>query len=251
MALYRVEGIVLKTRELGEADKIVTLYCRDQGKVRAVARGSRRPRNRLSSGTQLFTYGEFLLSEGKNLDAISQAEIRESFRGLREDLARMAYASYVMELTGEMVEAKEPNEPLFLLLLGVLHLLGEDDPGNHETIVRFFELKLLTLLGYRPHLRNCVSCSNPEVSFFSPALGGMVCRRCREQVPGATEVVKVAPGTVQAMRKLDESRFHGARAVKPGATINREMEFVTRTYITYLLEKPLKSWAFLDMVRAN
>ena len=109
MALYRTEAVVLRTRNLGEADKILTLFSDKRGKIRAVARGSRRPRNHLMGVSQPFTYGSFLIFKGKNLDSVSQGSIIDAQVYLREDLLKMAHASYI-ELVDRLTEEYDPNQ---------------------------------------------------------------------------------------------------------------------------------------------
>ena len=125
--------------------------------MQAVARGARRPRNRYAAACQLFTHVKGQFYHGKNLDTLSQIDIVESYRKLREDLTRMAYATYACELADEMIREREKNnETPFLLLLTTLHLFNEGD--GYEAILRAYELKLLSIQGFRPNLEDCVSC---------------------------------------------------------------------------------------------
>src|SRR5579863_4167977 len=120
MPLYKADAIVLHRTNLGETDKILTLLCRENGKLGAVAKGSRRPGSKLSGATELYTYSRFLLAIGKNLDIVSQCEIRESFPALRGDLALLSRATYLCELTDRLVEEREPNPEVFDMLLSAL-----------------------------------------------------------------------------------------------------------------------------------
>ena len=156
MALYKAEAVVLRSRSLGEADKIVTLFTYERGKVEAVARGVRRPRSRLLGVTQLFTHGRFLLYERKSLDTISQGEIVRSFLPLREDLLRMAHAAYVAELLDRTTELNDGHPRLFALLLMVMEMLATGPRLALTT--RYFEVQLMQELGFRPHLDDCVRC---------------------------------------------------------------------------------------------
>src|SRR5690554_1929461 len=114
MNLYRTDGIVLRTRPLGEADKILTLLTRDRGKIEVVARGARRPRNRLAAAAQPFSYLKVLIFAGKGLDQLSQAEIIKSFGPIRENLVKMAYASFWSEFLDLLLPLEEENSELFL-----------------------------------------------------------------------------------------------------------------------------------------
>src|SRR5690606_37938678 len=148
VALYKTEAIVLRTRNLGEADRIVTLYTRDRGKVEGVARGSRRAKSRLTGATQLFTYGRYLMFSGRSLDTVSQAEIVESFAGLRYDLVSMVYARCIADALDVTVEAGELSEALFVLVHGAWAAVDRALPP--ELVARWLVLRLMDLIGYRP-----------------------------------------------------------------------------------------------------
>lgn len=248
MALLKTDAIVLRARDFGEADKIVTLLTREEGKLQAVAKGARRPRNRMVGATEVFTYGDFLLFRGRNLDTISQCEIRESFRTLREDLTKMAYASYLTELAGEVIREKDRNDGLFLLLLATLHLLTEaEDP---EVLTKVFEFKLLSLAGYRPRLEECVECGRPVEGSpvrFTMA-GGVLCREC---VSAESPIVIISRGTLEMMKRLLEVDPRRAHVLKLSPDIAAELGRLARNYIAYHLERRLKSLEFLDMIRGT
>ncbi|HEX6989777.1 MAG TPA: DNA repair protein RecO, partial [Bacillota bacterium] len=125
MALYRCEGVVLRARDLAEADRLVILYTPDRGKHRAVARGARRPRSRLASGIQPFTRALYLCWRGRSLDGISQVEVIEGFAPLRTDLERLAAATYACELIDAITQESDPQPRLFALLVFTLRALAE------------------------------------------------------------------------------------------------------------------------------
>src|SRR5690625_1080684 len=153
MALFKTEGIVLRTRDLGEADKILIIYTKEHGKLSAVARGARRSRSRLLAPSQLFSHSKYLFYKGRSLHSVSQAELANSFRPLREDISRLAYASYLAELLDVFISESEPNAELFRNgLEGFTLMAGADDL---ELASRWFEMNLLAHLGYRPELHYC------------------------------------------------------------------------------------------------
>ena len=149
---------MIRSRNLGEADRLLTLYSYQRGKVRAVARGARRPRNRLRAGAEPFTHGDYLLFSNKGLDNISQCEIIGSFRAIREDLIKTAIGAYILELLDALTEEEEPVGDLFPFLLAVLETLSRG--GDLELILRSVEV------GFWPGLainRNWASASTAEV----------------------------------------------------------------------------------------
>ena len=196
MALYRVEGLVLRSRELGEADRLVTLWSRTEGKLRAVARGSRRPRSRLAAATQPFCHGHYLLMRGRELDSLTQAEVAgHGLRPLREDLTRMTLASLTAELVDALTEERAPVEGLFEDLLGCWQALAAGEGQELWPVVWWFELRLMDRLGYGPSLERCAGCGAalPQGPCpFSAAEGGCLCAACRPRDPMAPVLSQAA-----------------------------------------------------------
>lgn len=177
--LYKVEGIVFRETKFKESDKIITVFTKENGKIQAMAKGARNPRNKLFSSTQILSYSEFITYKGKSLYSINQGDIINSFYDLREDLTKLAYASYIMELVDIATVIEEPNEKLFYLLSKTLKLLSEGNT-DFEILCRGFEIKYISFLGYKPVIKECVKCRN-ELKHnlkFSINYGGILCDKC-------------------------------------------------------------------------
>ena len=154
--LYRTEAVVLKRSDFGEADRLVTLYTPNLGKLRVIAKGIRRPVSKMAGHLELFTHSQPLLAKGRNLDLITQSETIESFRALRENLVRTTLAHYVAELTERLTPEHLEDYPLYRLLVETLRRI--DTGSQPDVAVRYFEVQLLDNLGYRPQLQHCVQC---------------------------------------------------------------------------------------------
>src|SRR5262245_52113448 len=129
--IYRTEGVVLRRQDLGEADRIITLYSPTHGKLRAVAKGARRPKSRVGGHVELFTHVNVLVAQGRNLDIISQAEAMRPFGAIRDDLWRATYACYCAELVDRLTEERLENRAVFDLLLQELSYLdGAERPAE-------------------------------------------------------------------------------------------------------------------------
>lgn len=250
MAIYETEGIVLHQFDLGEADRIITYYTRDKGKVRAVAKGVRRTRSTMAGSTQLFIYADLIIYRGRGLDRISQSQIKESFDPLRFDLFRMAYGAYILDLVKEITVEEEANEGVFILLLKTLYLVKELDEGYLELVTRIFEIRIMTLMGFRPMLEHCIQCTGPITTtkvHFHPGLGGMLCSECIQKVAGKT--VTVNRGTVEIMKRFLQSNYRQLLKLKLPEYARKELEAVLEPFIQFHLDHHLKSLDFLKSVK--
>lgn len=198
--LIKAEGIVLRTNDYGEGNKILTILTKDQGKLSLMARGAKKPKSRLSSISQLFTYGTYLFykGSGRGMGTLSQGEVLRSFREIRQDLVKTAYAAYFAELLDKVLEEHEPHPYLFQLFLESCSLLEDDK--DVEILSRLYELKILNSSGYRPFLNGCVVCGGTEGFFgFSVQEGGFICERCYQTDP---QYFPLQAATVKILRTL-------------------------------------------------
>ena len=234
--LYRDEGIVLKTIKLGEADRIVTIFTRSHGKVRAVAKGVRKTKSRFGGRLEPFTLVDLLIYRGRNLDTITSADIRDHFKGVRDDYPSYTCACALAELVEKITEERERAFSTYALLLGGLQTLAD---GRGDTVVPAFLVKLLSVSGYHPSLSVCAGCGGSgDLGGFSPAMGGAVCRGCWGE---DDEAFRLPADRIALLAKLLASDF-GASA-DPGATV--EVTQALRRYAEYHLERPLRSLQLL------
>ncbi len=246
MGNYKTDAIILKAYPYGEADSILTIFSRDHGKLRAIAKGVRRPKSRLRGGVQLFCHTHLLIHAGRSLDLVTQSEPRESFSGIQDSLDRIAYAAYIVELLEAMMPERQRSETVFLLTLAALHLVEAGDP---ELAARIFESRLLVQAGYRPHLENCVHCHQPVTGgqiALSPALGGIVCCECRSRDLGFTTV---AAGTLAIWRHLLKMELPKLSRLKVSPIARQELEAALAGFIEYRLERRLKAAEFIKTVQ--
>lgn len=245
--LYNTEAIVLKKTELGEADCILTLYTPHRGKLRAVAKGARRPKSKLGGHVELLTYSEILLAQSKNLDIITQSQTIQGFFSLRDDLWRTSWALYVIELVERFTAEDEENYPIFRLLVDTLQWLCQARHG--DIILRCFELHLLQYLGYRPQLQKCVDCQSPlepGINFFTPSGGGVLCPGCRDREP---VVYPLSLNALKVIRFLQRSDYASVDRLRITPELSTELKRLMQGYIRYLLEREVKSVDWLDRLK--
>jgi len=244
---YRTEAIVIKKTKLGEADRILTLYTPELGKLKAVGKGTRRPKSKLGGHVELLTHSLLMLARGRSLDIVTQAQTINNFLTIKDDLRRISYGLYISELVDSFTAEHIANPGLFSLLLETLQHLSQAE--NCESVLRYFELHLLDLLGYRPQLQRCAGCDTPlqpATNFFSSCQGGVLCQACGYQEPVARSM---SLNALKVLRLWQDCDYATARRVKLDPHLFQEMEQVLREYIRYLLERQLKSTAWLDRLK--
>ncbi len=243
----RVEAVVLRHSDWGEADRLLSLYTREAGKLRAIAKGARRLRSRKAGHLQPFTQVKLLLARGRDLWIVTQAETVSAYLNLREDLERIGQSSYVIELLDRFTYEEGANRLLYSLLCDTLQRLDEGQPPF--SVLRYYEMRLLDLLGFRPELFLCVQCGREiqaEDQFFSALLGGALCPACGSAALAARPV---SLNGLRFLRHFQRSTYaQSARAVIAPA-VQQEIEALIQHYLTYHLERGLNTPAFLRQVR--
>lgn len=246
MRTYSASAIVLRRIDLGEKDRIITLFTREHGKLSAVAKGARRPGSKLAGASEPFTYSRMMLSSGRDLDVLSQAEIKESFPHVKNSIASVAHAVYLLELVNSFIDQRQPNLDIFDTLLSAMYVL--ESGTDPEITARYFEIQLLAILGYEPSFETCLRCGRKpgrEKISFSPALGGIVCSQCgsppKDGIPAAAAVASY----VRALRGVEPHKIKEMRVPK-GA--RRDLARMLKWHIRYRLEHDLKSTDFIDAI---
>jgi len=244
---YQTEAIIIKRVKLGEADRILTLYTPQLGKIQAVAKGVRRPKSKMAGHLELLTHSQVWLARGRNLDTVTGSQTKTSFLSLKSDLWLTSCGLYATELINQFTPERIENYPLFRLLLETLEHLCQDE--NKELVLRYFEVSLLNLVGYRPELKHCVACKKalpPVINSFCSASGGMLCPDCDKNefftCPLSVNALKV-------LRLMQDSDFNTSSRLKLSPELSSELENVMQDYLRYLLEREVKSAAWISTLR--
>lgn len=243
MALIKTKGLVIKEQPYKEQDKILTIFTEDEGKVQCIARGVRRQKSGLLASTQIFAYSEFVYYPGKNFGIINQSNLIEAFYPLRNDLTKMALASYLLDLIYNAYEFYQKSPEILKLLLHVLFYMAGDKAQNDQVLVGAFQLKLISYLGYRPVLESCVMCqSDGEISLFSIENNGVVCRNCRSKTAGY--LYKLNPAMLEMLRDFlrQPIKLLKDRDTDPAEAI--KLNDLLDHYIAYCIGKSSKAYDF-------
>ena len=245
---FRVEAVVLRHADWGEADRMLTLFTRERGKVRAIAKGARKIRSRKAGHLEPFTRVTLQLAKSRDLPIVTQADTLEAYLPLHENLVKTGYASYVVELLDRFTyeDGSENNASFRLLTETLTRIAADPDPW---LAIRYYEVRLLDFLGFRPHLFECANCGEKIQAvdqFFSPAAGGVLCPKCGMGLPG---VWNVSVDALKFFRHFQRSPYSEAQRARPSLEAQNELETLIQKYLTYLLERELNSPGFIKQIK--
>lgn len=266
--IYRTRAVILRRRNQGDADRILTLFTPESGKQEVIAKGVRKTTSRKAGHLELLTHTSLLLAQARTWHIITEAVTVESFRHLRQHLDAIGAASYICELIDCFTEADDDSQPLWELLLTTLRALDEQsasvcegEPLAAEVLLRWFELHLLSLTGFQPQLFHCVRCYGeiePVVNYFSLIEGGVLCPRCalgqaggerdldgyNQSLPGDAESIE--PDVLKVMRFLQSQPLAAVRRLSVRTSIEQRVRNLLYRYLLAVIERQLKS---VDVVR--
>lgn len=232
---YTVDGIVLRSWKLGEADRIINLLSPNEGLVRGVAKGVRRVGSRFGGRLEPYGHVSAQLYEGRSLDTITQVELLTPHAGVREDWVASACAATMAEACDHLAQEGERATGMFLLLKDALAVL-DAGPPRPAAVLDAFLLRLAAMEGFRPSLDACVTCGTAEdLAAFHVTAGGMLCR-----VHTPADLQRITPGTLTALHLLAEGGWAEiARGTDP---LPRRVGAMVRAYLSHHLATTLKAW---------
>jgi DNA repair protein RecO (recombination protein O) len=245
MPLYTTNAIVIRSHPYGESDKIVTFFTRDFGKIKGIAKGARRSRKRFQNALNLFSHIRLIFfdREGMGLVRADNCDILHAFPRIREDLKKIFYGNYYVELVNEMAGEREANFEAFDLLLFFLLALEETEPGEEQ--LRMFEIRMLSLFGYQPNMKRCGLCKRdwedlkeiPSI-FFSLEKGALVCEPCSSAL---NNLIPFSLGTARLIERISQMELEKIRRLRFTSQALSESREILPKFVTYQLGKELKS----------
>ncbi|MBN1319110.1 MAG: DNA repair protein RecO [Anaerolineales bacterium] len=247
--IYRSEAIVLRRHDFGESDRLLTLFSRDYGKIRVVAKGARKTLSRKAGHIELFMRSKMLFARGRNLDLVTQVELVEAYLPLREDLVRMTYASHAVELLDRFTAENDAHPELFKLLAEGLGWLAESQ--DLLLTARYYELRLLSLVGFELRLFQCAHCDavlQPQDQFFSAEQGGVLCPECHWV---DERVLPITLNALKVLRYLQTRPYSSVQNLRIRRALHAELETIMHRTLEHILERRLKSVDFLKRLRVE
>lgn len=255
MPLSTTHAIVIRCIPYGESDRIVTFFTKNFGKLKAIAKGARRSKKRFQNALDLFTYVRLIFfdREGMGLVRAEGCDILNSFPNIREDLRKIIYGQYFLELVNEMAMEREEHLEAFELLLTFLSTLNREEPA--EDYLRVFEIRMLSLFGYRPNMRGCAMCKKgmeelkeSRNTFFSLEKGGLVCESCSKNW---NNLIPLSWGTARLIDEITRMDLSRMDRLKFTSQALLESRLLLPKFIAYQLGKELKSLKILKRTLDN
>ncbi len=255
MPLFKTNAIVIRSLNYGESDKIITFFTTDFGRLKGIAKGARRSRKRFQNALGLFSHLRLIFfdKEGMGLVRAESCDILHSFPKIKEDLKKILYGNYYLELVNEMAGEREENREAFELLLSFLSNLESTEPQEEQ--LRLFEIRMLSLFGYHPNMKRCELCKRdwedlkecPTV-FFSFEKGTMVCERCSK---AWNHLVPFSLGTARLIEKVSQLELPKIQRLRFTLQALSESREILPKFINYQLGKEMKSLKALRGIEAN
>lgn len=246
MPIQKSEGIILRRQSLRETSLILTFFTKDFGKIKGIVRGVRGMRAEGCGGgnMEIFSLDEVVFYERKKSDlyTVSQCDLVDFFNPIRESLEKLSYASYIIELLDSVTSLSDKNRLVFDLLLNSLKLLAGESSARRVT--RIFEIKLLHLLGLMPTMEMCAACGSriSQSAKFSMRHGGLICAKCFGEDAQSSPILQ---GTVKFIEHIRNSNFEKVARVKVSANVGKELEEILRKFLSYHIERRLKTLEFI------
>ncbi|MFC1704161.1 DNA repair protein RecO [Candidatus Omnitrophota bacterium] len=241
--IRKAKGIVIKKFNFRETSLLVIFFTKEFGKIKGIIKGVRKDPRKIASNLALCSYNEIVFYEKRNseLCLITQCDVRKDFSYIREDIQKVSLASYVLELTDVVMQLGDQNLEVFKLLLDSFKSMQSVDL---EKVLYCFQVKVLSLSGFKPHLDACIICKDKlhGAANFSIALGGLICSVCAGNDINSNTVLK---GTINSLIHLETFSWHKALTLGLSKQIRQELRSILYNFLSFHLEKSMKSFQFL------
>jgi DNA repair protein RecO (recombination protein O) len=245
MSINRTEAIVLNKRDFRETSTIADFYTRDFGKISGLLKGIRDDPVKFATNLEIFSHNEIIFYRKRNssLHLVSQADKRNNFDNIRQNITKIGLGCFMMELLGAIMPQEDKNEDIFDLTMSCLREL--EVTHNPDKIMAIFKIKILSLSGFKPHLDSCVTCGGRVLglSKFSLVLGGLLCPRC---YPKDTAARSIFRGTVASILHIEKNDLKTNHNLGMNPQIKKELDVILNAFLNFHLERELKSQRVLN-----
>ena len=234
MKSVKVSGVVIAENNMGDFDKMLTILTPNLGKISCSAKGARRPKSQLMSGSQLMCFGEYMLFKGSDTYTLNSCEIIELFYNIRTDLEKLTYAMYVTKIVSDVTTENQNSFNTLKLYLNTLYMISETEK-DLDFILSVFKLRILKILGFAPNTRECVGCKTREnIRYFSIRDNGFKCKECAKTDTSAIEISDATQNAIKYIMGADPKKIFSFELSDNGY---KELELVAKVYLNEKLEK--------------
>jgi DNA repair protein RecO (recombination protein O) len=245
LSLIKVQGIVIKSINLGESDKIITIFSDKLGKIDVVVHAARKHKSKFMASTQPFFYGEYLVFKGKNLYSLNESHINDSFQSIIMDLERLAYGSYFLELIDNITEKESRNVTLLALLLKTCYVMSHSDV-DLALLKLVVEFKAISIVGYMPQVFACTKCKQKISSgYFNIIEGGVLCSNCK----GNSNIYNINEDSLQFLQFLKNIKLEDLRDINYNKKTLEYIQQIMAKYIQYHIGKEFKTLSLLNQIK--
>ena len=242
-----VTGMVLAVMPIGDYDRRLTILTKEKGKIAAFAKGARKPTSALLACSQPFTFGTFVLYEGRSSYTVTRAEVTNYFSEIREDFSAVYYGMYFCEFAAHVTREELPAVEELKLLYCSLRALTKASIGM-ELVRAVFELKLMQILGNAPQLHACVRCGKEqEVLLFSAAGGGVVCTQC---MAGA-DSIRISESTLYTMQYILSAPYEKLYTFTVSAKVLAELKQCMKRFLRVHIDCEMKALELLEQINGE
>ena len=245
MEKISASGLVIREQSVGEYDRLITVLTAKHGLVKAFCRGAKKANSKKLSATALLTYSEFTFNKTKDAYAVQEAEVKEVFFELRNDVIKMALAQYLCELAYEFCEEDYESEEILRLFLNSLFLL-KTEKKTASFIKAVTEFRLMSLAGYMPQLVGCFNCGEYETAVmgFEKESGKIYCEGC-----APASAFKVSSSVIKAMRYVALSDFEKIFSFTISEENLKVFEYLAEDYLLSKTERKFKTLDFYNVIK--
>ena len=242
--IVHTEGIVLKTFDLRETSRVATFFTKDHGKMKGVLKGIRKDPRKFGSSIDKFSVNDvvFYQSSRSDLHLVSQCDLMQFYFAIRQDYRRNIAAHYMLELVDTVMPPEYPNRKVDRLMLD--YLGGLETIADIDKLVHMFQIKILSLSGFRPHVDACVKCRKKILvkAGFSLTAGGLICPRCPAD---ETNVTMISGGTIASILHLEQSDWSKSLRLGLTPTARKELKYILNNFLVYHLERQMRTATYL------
>lgn len=237
MKQIKVKGIVIAEHNMGDFDKMITLLTPNLGKIECSAKGSRRSKSQLLSGSQFLCFGDYMLFKGSDVYTMNSCETIELFYNIRTDLDKLTYASYITKIVSDVTIENQNSFNTLKLFLNTLYMISETDK-DLNFITSVFKLRLLKVIGYTPNYKTCTACGEKEkLNFFSIKDNGFKCSNCAKLDTGALSMSDATRNAILYIMSVDPKKIF---SFDLSESCQKELELIANLYLNEKLEKEYK-----------